>query len=159
MSSGNNVFFWKPPCPFSQWTSSRFVIDNVEYCCAEQYMMSRKAKVFEDVVILKQIMATSDPRKHRELGRKISNYNDKIWNSVSLDIVIEGNKHKFYQNPDMLKKLLKTKGKTLVEASPFDKIWGIGMAYTHKNILDETKWGQNKLGIALMRVRELLADA
>jgi ribA/ribD-fused uncharacterized protein len=159
MLSETNVFFWKPPSVFSQWTPSKFVIDNIEYCCAEQYMMSQKAKVFEDITILNQIMATSDPRKHRELGRKISNYNDKVWNNVSLYIVIEGNKYKFYQNPDMLKKLLQTENKTLVEASPFDKIWGIGMAQNNKNILDETKWGQNKLGIALMRVRELLADA
>lgn len=79
MQSENYVFFWKQPSFFSQWTPSELVIDGVVCSCAEQYMMSEKAKLFGDVTILNQIMETNDPKKQKVLGRKVSNYNDKIY--------------------------------------------------------------------------------
>lgn len=150
------VFFWKPPSVFSQWTPSMFVVDGLEYCCAEQYMMSEKAKLFGDYKTFDQIMSTSNPKKHKELGRKVSNFNAKVWDDCALDIVIKGNTHKFQQNHGMRQKLQLTGNKTLVEASPFDNIWGIGMSRRNKDICDTSKWGQNKLGNALMKVRDIL---
>lgn len=157
MGTKNYVFFWKPPNVFSQWTPSKFVVDGIEYCNAEQYMMAEKAKLFGDLPIFDEIMKTSDPKKIKSLGRKVRGYIEEEWFLKSLDIVINGNLHKFQQNPEMLQILLNTGTKKLVEASPYDNIWGIGIAYNDVNILDESKWGKNKLGIALMKVRELLS--
>jgi ribA/ribD-fused uncharacterized protein len=147
-------FFWKSPSVFSQWTTSYFVIDDIKYNCAEQYMMAEKARLFNDNQTLQQILNETNPSRQKNLGRKVKNFDPKIWNQNSMDIVIKGNLNKFKQNPEMLKKLLETDDKILAEASPYDNIWGIGMLKTHKDILDKSKWGKNQLGKALMIVRE-----
>lgn len=149
----NFVFFYGGF--MSQWYRSSFNIDGVEYCTAEQYMMAMKAHYFGDDDITAKIMDTEDPSEQKALGRQVSNFNAEAWNAVSRGFVYKGNMAKFSQN-ERLKKLLKDTGDAeLVEASPYDKIWGIGLGMNNPDRLDKTKWrGTNWLGEVLMKVRK-----
>jgi len=119
--------------------------------------MAGKAKTFKDDVRLRQILQYSHPRDQKAAGRKVRKFNSKTWNSVKEDVVFEGNFHRFSQNPRDLKWLLDTGDRMLVEASPNDRIWGIGMSHKDPRITDESCWrGLNLLGKALMRVRDEL---
>ena len=162
------LYFWKHDeepiqktysC-FSQWYPSVFVVDGVRYNCAEQYMMAEKARVFHDEETWQKILSSSDPEPIKKLGREVRNFVPEIWDRQSAEVVLKGNLHKFGQNKELLDILLGTGKKTLVEASPYDKIWGIGMTaeeadrhgYPHA-------WkGLNKLGFILMEVRDMLRD-
>jgi len=121
-------------------------------------MMYNKAILFHDNEIAKQIMATSNPRKQKSLGRKVKGFDDKKWNEHRERIVEEGNWHKFCnakEEVDLKDKLLATGDRELVEASPLDSIWGCG--FDAENALANRKdWGLNLLGKALMKVRERL---
>ena len=120
----------------------------------EQYMMYEKARLFGDEIIMKQILETRDPRHHKRLGRLVSGFKQDVWESRRLKIVYQGNHAKFSQNADLLQKLKRTAGKTLAEASPYDKIWGIGMDATHPAAKSREGWkGQNLLGEALTYLR------
>ena len=138
----------------SQWYSSKFTIDNVEYANCEQFMMDKKANLFNDIESSKKIRLCSDPRKVKELGRGVKNFNAEIWDEHKLDIVVKGNYAKFVQNDDLKNYLLSTNDAILVEASPYDKIWGVGLRASDPLILNESTWkGENLLGKALMQVR------
>ena len=161
------VFFWghkskagqvTKAC-LSQWYPSTFTVDGVTFNCAEQYMMAEKARVFEDEETYAKILASSDPKEIKALGRKVQNFSTEKWAEVSKDVVVKGNLHKFDQNPELKKFLINTGNKILVEASPYDTIWGIGLKDGDRNASNPTLWkGRNKLGFALMEVRdELLA--
>ncbi|NVB77229.1 MAG: NADAR family protein [Kofleriaceae bacterium] len=153
------TFFFTEASPFSQWYRCRFEVDGVTFNCAEQFMMHGKAKLFGDDEIAEQILVADHPREHKALGRKVSNFDDKTWRAERLRIVKDGNRAKFTQNDELLALLLETKGTTLVEASPYDKIWGIGLAEKDPRAQDPKQWkGQNLLGIVLTELRdELLA--
>ena len=134
-------------------------VDGVEYSTAEQYMMSQKALLFGDIEINKEIMSAKHPKQFKELGRKIRNFNEKIWNDNKTDIVIRGNYAKFSQNLELKDFLLKTGKRIIVEASPYDKIWGIGMQANSSGIENPLEWnGENLLGFCLMEVRDLLME-
>lgn len=138
-----------------QWFRSPFTVDGVEYSCAEKFMMSEKAKLFNDPETLKKIMAADKPRDQQTLGRDVKNFDINIWNAHARDIVYEGNKHKFNQHPDLKRQLLETAGTTLVEASPTDTIWGIGLGEGDPRALDRNQWrGTNWLGFTLTRLRD-----
>jgi len=147
------TFFWNGP--FSQWGPATFVVDGVTYNCAEQYMMACKARMFGDEDALASIMEAEHPRDQKRLGRRVRGFKEELWNSRARDIVYEGNYAKFTQNPEFLEKLLATKGTTLVEASPKDCIWGIGMAEGDEGIEDRNNWQHtNWLGEELTNLRE-----
>jgi ribA/ribD-fused uncharacterized protein len=157
MSEEKFTLFWNGP--FSQWLPSKFVIDGVEYNCCEQYMMAQKAIMFDDGVSLKEIMDADHPRDQKKLGRKVKNFSPEKWNHYAQQIVYDGNMAKFTQNPDLLKDLFATKGTTLVEASPYDKIWGIGMGANDPDAQNRDTWnGTNWLGEAITKVRETLLN-
>jgi len=142
----------------SQWFDSPFVVDSVEYKTAEHYMMAQKAKLFGDHATYQRIIASQEPREAKKLGREISNFNDATWLKHRFDIVVQGNIHKFSQNISLRDFLLGTSGKVLVEASPVDKIWGIGLSSDDKDSENPLNWrGLNLLGFALMKVRKSLA--
>jgi ribA/ribD-fused uncharacterized protein len=153
------TFFFTEASPFSQWYASRFVDDGIEYWWAEQYMMRGKALLFGDDEVAAQILAAPHPREHKALGRKVKNFDDAIWKRERVRIVTAGNRAKFTQNPELLDALLATKGTTLVEASPYDRIWGIGLDAKDPRAQDPAQWqGQNLLGKILTELRdELLA--
>lgn len=143
--------------PFSQWFNSPFTIDNINYINAEQYMMAEKARLFKDDIVLKKIMKTSSPKTIKSLGRKISNFNGSVWDQYKYDIIIRGNHAKFSQNLNLKQFLLTTDNDIIAEASPYDKIWGIGMSSKHPDAYNPKKWkGLNLLGKALMEIRDLL---
>ncbi|CAH2213487.1 NADAR family protein [Tepidibacter aestuarii] len=142
---------------FSQWWMSEFSIGLDKYCCMEQYMMAEKARLFGDKEIKKEIMECKDPKEIKRLGRKVRNFDEEIWNDVKHSIVLNGNYNKFIQNDDLREFLISTGDKILVEASPYDNIWGIGMSADNENINNPLSWkGQNLLGFALMEVRDEL---
>lgn len=154
------VLFWQPPAVFGQWTDSVFVVDGVRYGCAEQFMMAEKARLFGDEAIRAQIIASTSPREHKALGRRVTGFDHDVWERSCLEIVVRGNLAKFGQNPAMRAALLATGDKLLVEASPLDRIWGVGLRADDPRIHDRATWdGKNLLGEALMRVRAELRAA
>lgn len=144
---------------FSQWYPSEFKIKNVTYNCCEQYMMAQKALLFEDVVTYDMIMNSKSPAKQKALGRKVQSYNEDVWVKNRYNIVLEGNRAKFNQNPKLRDKLLQTGSLTLCEANPRDRIWGVGLDLNDVLIQDQSKWkGLNLLGTVLMEVRSELKN-
>ena len=144
---------------FSQWWDCAFTVDGVEYHTAEQYMMAQKAVLFSDEKVRQEIMEADHPKQYKALGRKISGFKQDIWDKNCCDIVIKGNLAKFSQNESMKSFLLNTKDRVLVEASPYDRIWGIGMSKDDKDIENPLLWkGTNFLGFCLMEVRDRLRE-
>lgn len=161
------VFFWGyqvraddqlgPSC-LCQWWPSEFTLDGVAYPTAEHYMMAEKARLFGDQEILERILAAPEPSQAKALGRKIRGFQGGIWDERRLAIVVEGNLAKFSQHADLRAYLLSTAPRRLVEASPVDRVWGIGLAADDPRARDPEQWqGLNLLGEALMRVRDRLA--
>lgn len=152
------TFFFTEASPFSQWYRCAFEDSGVHFNCAEQYMMHGKAKLFDDPETAALILAADHPRDHKALGRKVKRFDDAVWKRERERIVMAGNRAKFAQNADLLQLLLDTRGTTLVEASPYDKIWGIGLAATDPRAQDRATWkGQNLLGKILTELRDELA--
>jgi hypothetical protein len=129
--------------------------DGQKFLHTEQYMMWRKAVLFGDLEVAAKILVATKPQDCKALGRQVKNFNQTTWNENALQIMIDGLSLKFSdQNPELKSILLATGNKTLVEASPYDKIWGIGLKQTDPNCLDSSKWkGTNWLGISLMKTR------
>jgi len=144
---------------FSQWAKVDMEIDGTKYNTCEQYMMAEKAKLFCDEDSRALIMISKDPREQKAIGRKVKNFNADDWNKVCRDVVYKANYAKFTQNSDCLMELISSRGKIIVEASPYDKIWGIGLAKDDPRALDRSQWqGTNWLGEAIMRVRDDIKD-
>lgn len=149
------TFFWSGP--FSNWYDSPFGLDGQGYSCVEQYMMNKKALMFGDIEIANEIMKTFNPREQKAWGRKVRNFKMDQWAAVARDIVFRGCLAKFTQNPDVYKELMKTTGTLVVEASPLDKVWGIGLdAKTAAVTLIDDWKGSNWLGQVITEVREIL---
>ena len=144
---------------FSQWYEIDFEVDGHKYNCAEQYMMAQKAWLFKDYEIFGKILDATDPKEIKALGREVKNFDPKVWSQHKFAIVVKGNFSKFGCNPELKEFLLSTGDKVLVEASPYDKIWGIGMKEGTPGIENPANWkGENLLGFALMEVREELRN-
>ncbi|KMJ43334.1 hypothetical protein AB204_20265 [Xenorhabdus khoisanae] len=141
----------------SQWYPVQFTVNDVKYASAEHYMMAGKARLFNDLDALEKIINAKNPGAAKAYGREIRGFNQSIWDEHRLKIVIEGNLAKFSQNKPLAEFLLNTGDKILVEASPVDRIWGIGLAEDFPNIQNPLTWdGLNLLGFALIAVREKL---
>lgn len=151
------LYFWREHEQngvFSQWYFEDMVIDGVTYNCCEQYMMAQKALLFNDLEIHSQIMQTTSPKVQQSLGKKVKDFNNGVWDNFKGSIVFRGNLAKF--NGNLRNLLLSTGDKFLVEASPYDRVWGIGF----KSDIALSKidlWGQNLLGKILMEVRGIYA--
>ncbi|ULT26911.1 NADAR family protein [Sphingobacterium sp. E70] len=142
---------------FSQWYESAFTVDNITYKTAEHWMMAHKALLFGDKKNFEKIINCHKPGEAKDLGRQVIGYDDQIWNERKFEIVKLGNIHKFNQHPELAAYMLNTESRILVEASPVDDIWGIGMSQDDSDIENIYCWrGQNLLGFALMEVRDLL---
>ncbi len=145
---------------YSQWADSLFkekINDKIiVFNTAEQYMMYCKASLFHDVNIAMEILNTPSPREQKHLGRKVKNFDIEEWDRVKFDIVVRGNELKFGQNQDLYDELMATGDKIIVEASPTDRVWGIGLPEhaPAETLTDESQWrGENLLGKAIMEVR------
>ncbi|MEJ2694440.1 MAG: NADAR family protein [Candidatus Thiodiazotropha sp.] len=143
----------------SQWWNCRFEVDGIVYLSAEHYMMAEKARLFDDVDAQRRILQAASPGAAKALGRGIRNFDEAVWEAARFDIVVRGNIEKFGQNEVMHDYLLTTGEKVLVEASPVDRIWGIGLASDDPRAEDPAQWqGENLLGFALMQTRKILCD-
>lgn len=150
------VFFWKGI--FSQWWPSKIVdVNGMEYTHAEQYMMYQKAILFKDFETAHQIMVATTPREYQKLGRQVHNFDQSIWDKSCRTIVFIGNYLKYTQDSDCMKALNETRDRLLVEASPYDRIWGIGYAETEAEA-NIPNWGKNYLGHAITDVREWIRN-
>lgn len=149
------VFFWNGI--YSQWHMADMTVLGIEYTSCEQYMMHQKALLFGDQEIAKEIMETRYPKDQKALGRKIQGFDKAIWDKNSLAIVYAGNLAKFSQNEGLKKELLSTGNRILVEASPVDSIYGIGLAEDKRGIEDPSNWrGLNILGSIITMVKNEL---
>lgn len=141
----------------SQWWSCEFEVDGITYPTTEHWMMAEKARLFSDKNTLTEILSSNSPGKAKQLGRQVMGFSQSIWDEYRFRIVVQGNYHKFRQNTRLKKFLINTKKRILVEASPTDKIWGIGLERSNEFASVPTQWkGLNLLGFALMEVRDLL---
>ena len=155
---GNFTLFFTANDPFSNWYAREFIIKGVRFSCMEQFMMYAKAKLFQDEITAQKILKAQTPSEHKRLGRLVKGYQDEIWNARRERIVRAGAYEKFRQHADLCGLLLSTGTTVLVEASPYDKIWGAGVSENDPRILDPSKWpGKNLLGGVLMAVRAQLA--
>ncbi len=151
---------WGGPGPgcLSQWWMAPFVVDNVRYLTAEHWMMAGKARLFGDDDSLEAVLAASNPGKAKAIGREVEGFDEATWARHCYAVVVAGNLAKFRQRSDLRRFLLGTGEQVLVEASPYDRIWGIGRAATDDDARWPSQWrGRNLLGFALMDVRDQLA--
>ncbi len=167
-------FFWSNESPFSQWYKTEFkapiYLSNrplslrqralygntlVSYSSAEQLMMYYKAVMFGDVEISNKILSTKNVKKIKELGREVSNFNQQIWDHFKHHVVRYATYCKFRNNKELLDLLLSTYPKTIVEASPYDKVWGIGLSEDDERAQQRSTWqGDNLLGEILTNFRD-----
>ncbi|QGN49804.1 DUF1768 domain-containing protein [Micromonospora sp. WMMC415] len=161
------LFFWGhqpqpdgsigPGC-LSQWWPSPFVVDGIRYATAEHYMMVGKARLFGDDATAEQMLAASHPGAVKALGRQVKGFYQAVWDAHRFELVVAGNVAKFIQHDDLATYLAGTSSRVLVEASPVDRVWGIGLAATDPRAHDPSPWqGLNLLGFALMHARTQFA--
>lgn len=149
------TYFWASKSPFSNWYKCQFEVDGQKFSSSEQYMMYGKAMLFGDTEIAGQILKTQNVREQKALGRQVKGFIAEKWNENAQTIVKRGCREKFRQNPALLAELLATQGTALVEASPDDAIWGIGLAEDDPRARNRETWiGTNWLGELLTELRE-----
>ena len=164
----NFLFFWgHRPLPngeigkscFSQWWPAPFTVEQFRYPTAEHFMMAEKAHLFADEETRAQVLKAGSPKAAKQLGRQVKGYQESVWVAARFQIVVTGNLAKFSQNRELGKYLLATGDSVLVEASPVDRIWGIGLAADSEQAKNPEQWrGLNLLGFALMEVRQRLRE-
>ncbi|MFI5568285.1 NADAR family protein [Streptomyces sp. NPDC051740] len=141
----------------SQWWPSPFTADGVEYATAEHWMMAAKARLFGDPEGERRVLAAGHPSEAKEAGRLVRGFDEETWRRERFGIVVEGSVHKFAAHDDLRTFLLGTGERVLVEASPVDRVWGIGLAAGDEGASDPGRWrGPNLLGFALMEARRRL---
>lgn len=160
------LFFWgHQPQPdgsagkgcFSQWWPAEFTVDGVTYPTAEHFMMAAKALLFGDAEMAARIPLAAHPGDAKKLGRQVHGFDEELWAARRFGLVVAGNVAKFGQNPELRQFLLGTGDRVLVEASPRDRIWGIGLSASNEQAISPGQWrGLNLLGFALMEARHQL---
>ncbi|SDM40654.1 NADAR family protein [Allokutzneria albata] len=144
----------------SQWWPASFEVDGLIFATAEHYMMWRKAMLFGDESIAEQVLRAGHPKIAKDLGRGVAGFDSAVWERERYEIVVAGNAAKFGAHPDLRRFLLGTGDRVLVEASPLDAVWGIGLAADHPDAANPDLWpGLNLLGKSLMDVRAALRQA
>jgi ribA/ribD-fused uncharacterized protein len=151
------IFYFGQESVFSHWFKCSFSINSQDFCCAEQYIMYRKAVLFNDVEIAKKILNSSNPARHRYLGKQVGGFDKRLWQQHCKQFAFDGNLSKFAQSSVLTNILLQTTGKSFAEASPYDRIWGIGLSMKNPKIYDRSQWrGRNWAGEVLQSVRAKL---
>ena len=150
-----HIYFWGSY--LSNWEPCTIFYDNIEFYSSEHLFMYFKAKAFNDLISANKIIRTKSPSVAKAIGREVENFDELVWSSLREDYMFKACFEKFIQNESFKQQLLDTNDKTLVEASPTDKIWGIGLKWDNDKVLYENNWkGLNLLGKSLMKVREHL---
>lgn len=138
----------------SNWYCSAFTVDEITFSSMEQYMMYKKAILFQDYQTAEKILSTDDVAEIKALGRIVQHFDEEIWREKREKIVHKGVLQKFLQNPELAEKLLETGEQMIAECAVKDKIWGIGLSMGDEERFCVDKWkGQNLLGQILMQVR------
>ncbi|WP_181768914.1 NADAR family protein [Streptomyces albidus (ex Kaewkla and Franco 2022)] len=141
----------------SQWWQAPFELEGVRYATTEHWMMARKARLFGDEEAEHRAIAAAHPRQAKAAGRSVRGFDQEVWERERYGIVVEGNVRKFGHHGELREYLLGTNSRVLVEASPMDRVWGVGLAADDERVRDPAKWrGQNLLGFALMEARTRL---
>ncbi|MFC4533707.1 NADAR family protein [Sphaerisporangium dianthi] len=144
----------------SQWWPAGFTVDGVVYRTAEHFMMAGKARLFGDEEAAAAIVAAGHPKQAKDLGRVVRGFDEETWKAARFELVVRGNLAKFGQHDDLREFLLGTGDRVLVEASPVDRVWGIGLAADDERAERPRLWrGLNLLGFALMEARRRLRQA
>ncbi|WP_091202221.1 NADAR family protein [Micromonospora narathiwatensis] len=144
----------------SQWWPAPFTVDGRTYATAEHWMMWHKASLFGDAEIAERLLTTGHPHRAKALGRQVRGFDEATWAARRYEIVVAGSVAKFGQHEDLGRFLLGTGERVLVEASPVDRIWGIGLAAADPHAADPARWrGENLLGFALMDARAALRES
>lgn len=154
---GRYTAFFGADDVLSNWHQCRFTYHGVVFSSVEQFMMYAKAKLFGDDQIASRILRTFDPKEQKRFGRQVAGFVEPDWTARRESIVYVGCREKFSQDERLRAVLLATGNTVLVEASPYDRIWGVGLGANDPLIVDERAWrGLNLLGNALMKVRDTL---
>jgi ribA/ribD-fused uncharacterized protein len=141
----------------SQWWPAAFTVDGVSYASAEHYMMAAKARLSGDAETAGKILAAPHPGAAKALGRQVRGFDEECWAEHRFEVVVTGNMAKFGQHRQLRDFLAGTGSRVLVEASPLDRVWGIGLAAEDERAGSPERWpGLNLLGFALMEVRHRL---
>lgn len=149
------LLFWNGE--FSNFYPTKFMVDDIQFNCSEQYYMYKKAMFFNDIDTAQQILNANEPRNQKKLGRSVLNFDQKKWDRVKFKHMQIGCYNKFTKNSELLKILVNTGSLILAEASPYDKIWGIGLGENDPDAWDSKTWkGENLLGEVLMSVRRTI---
>ncbi len=157
------VYFWghrgsgvSASC-FSQWWPAAFKVGGFRFATAEHYMMWRKATLFGDDEVAAKVLTASHPKQAKDFGRQVRGFSQAAWEAARYEIVVAGNTAKFSQHPELGRFLAGTGQRVLVEASPVDRVWGIGLAADDPRAALPRSWrGLNLLGFALADVRASL---
>nr|WP_057929850.1 NADAR family protein [Burkholderia ambifaria] len=154
---GNITVFFGAVDVLSNWHPCHFSYHEVTFTSTEQFMMYAKAMLFEDLDTASKILAASSPREQKRLGRAVRGFDNAIWERCRESIMFVGCREKFRQNAELAAVLRDTGSSVLVEASPYDRIWGVGLGESDPRLADPSNWqGLNLLGKTLMRVRDVL---
>lgn len=156
--AGDYEFFWQSKSPFSNWYPCTFIdLDGVKYSSTEQYVMYKKSLLFGDNVSANLILSSKNPKFIKDQGRRVINFDEKKWKVNREKIMYQGNLLKFTQNEDLKQAMLDTGDRIFVEASPYDRIWGVGLRKSDPRINNPKQWkGLNLLGICLTRVKHMI---
>lgn len=148
------------PWVLSQWWPASFTIDGVTYTDAEAFLMASKARLFGDEEALAKILQAEHPAEAKNFGRRVVDFDESVWVANRFGLAMKANAAKFAQNPALAMYLSSTRGRVLVEASPRDLIWGVGLSPTSRDLERPSAWrGENLLGFALMAVRDTVLGA
>lgn len=152
------VFFFGDADIYSNWRmGTPFKMNGVKFSCGEQAMMHEKARLMGDIAIIPKIMSATHPRDMKKFGRQVQNWDESLWRANRKNIMFQICFNRMDQNKDARAHLIATGNRTIVEASPYDKIWGIGLGEFSPGVEDPKNWkGLNLLGEAFMEVRESL---
>ncbi|MFI9639862.1 NADAR family protein [Micromonospora sp. NPDC051925] len=144
----------------SQWWPAPFTVDGRHFPTAEHWMMWHKALLFDDTEAGDRVLAAPHPHRAKAIGREVRHFDQTVWEARRYAIVVAGSLAKFGQHADLRAYLLGTGERVLVEASPVDRVWGVGLAPDDPRAEEPARWrGLNLLGFALMEARDILRDA
>lgn len=151
------VLFFSYSSYLSNFYRCNFEVDNTKFTSMEQFFHYKKAQIFKDKESMTKILATNDPKEQKRIGRSVKQYNESKWARECYTIMKQGLYAKFDQNPILKERMLSISNARFVEASPYDKKWGIGIKANHPDAAKPSKWpGKNMLGQALDDVRDTI---
>lgn len=156
VTKNNFLAFFGQNCPLSNFYEAPFYADGFKYRHVEQFLFCKKAEFARDDASKQKILTANTPAECKKIGKHIKVV-QKDWYPEEILVMKKGLREKFMQNAALKEFLIATGEKTLLEASPKDKFWGIGMGLKGVATSDRVVWsGKNRLGEMLMDLRNQL---